>query len=370
MNRIILIAGALLAFQACNPVGTKQKGNEISPIPRNIVLMIGDGMGPTQVSAAIIANGNRLNIERCAYAGYSKTSSADNLITDSAAGGAAIATGNKTNNGVIGLDAQGSRVLSILEVAEQNGKRTGLIATSSITHATPASFYAHQPSRKMDEEIAMDLVSSDVDLFMGGGRKFFAKRADSLNLIDSLIARNYHIAKDVKDIPASSSKVGLFIAKGQPVAVTEGRGAFLPEGTESALNYLKDSDTGFFLMIEGSQIDWGGHSNDMEHVLAEMKDFDDAIGKVLDFAERDGNTLVVITADHETGGLTILGGNRDGSELQGNFSSKNHTPTMVPVFAYGPGGELFTGIMENTDIFNRMLKAWNVQAANSQIAKN
>jgi len=363
------MAGALLVIQACSPGGMERKNDNGQAVPRNIVLMIGDGMGPTQVSAAIIANGNRLNIERCTYAGYSKTSSADNLITDSAAGGTALATGKKTNNSVLGLDAQGERAVSILEIAEQNGKMTGLLVTSSITHATPASFYAHQPSRKLDENIAMDLLSSDVDLFMGGGKRFFAERSDSLNLIDSLKARNYHIARDVTDIPESASKVGLFIAKGQPKSVLEGRGDFLPQATEAALNFLKNSETGFFLMIEGSQIDWGGHSNNFEQVLAEMKDFDDAIGKVLDFAEKDGSTLVVITADHETGGLTIPAGKRDGSEMQANFSSTNHTPTMVPVFAYGPGAELFTGIMENTEIFNKMLKAWKAEVATGQVAQ-
>lgn len=312
--------------------------------------MIGDGMGLAQVSAALIANKN-LNIERTQVTGFATTYSADNLITDSAAGGTALSTGNKTYNGAISVDSTGAPLKTLVEYAEENGMNTGIIATSSITHATPASFYAHNKTRKDDEGIASDLPYSGVDVFMGGGRKFFAQRADSANLLQELQSNGYLIAETMDEVKsASTDKLGYFIDDEQPVSYISGRGNFLPEATESALNFLSQKEGDFFMMIEGSQIDWGGHANDLKYIITEMVDFDRAIGKVLDYAEKDGNTLVVITADHETGGLSLTGGDHKTLYVEGKFNTGGHTAIMVPVFAYGPGAEKFTGIQDNTDI--------------------
>ena len=312
-------------------------------------------MGLTQISAGMIANKNKLELERFPYVGLIKTSSSDALITDSAAGATAFSAGKKTYNGAIGVDDNKAALETILEIAARQNMATGLVATSSITHATPASFFAHQPSRALDEAIAMDMVTAPVDLFIGGGEDFFANRADSLNLLDSLTARNFKIYKEVSDIPQDAEgKVACFIAAKQPKSFLEGRGDVLPRATDKALNFL-NKKRNFFLMIEGSQIDWAGHANDSEGIVAEMKDFDQAIKVVLDFAEKDGNTLVIVTADHETGGYAIVGGNMEEGVVEGAFSTGHHTATLIPVFAFGPGAQHFSGIYENTAIFDKML---------------
>ena len=336
----------------------KTSTNEAGKQPKNIILLIGDGMGLTQITAGMIANGNHLELERFPYVGLIKTSSSDDLITDSAAGATAFSTGEKTYNGAIGVDAEKNPKETILEIAAENNLKTGLVATSSITHATPASFFAHQPSRSMDEAIAMDMVSAPVDFFVGGGKDFFGNREDGLNLLDSLKNNGFQIFDGVTAISVDGeAKVAGFIAPKQPKSMLDGRGNILQEASEKALNYL-DNDKGFFLMIEGSQIDWAGHGNDSDGIIAEMIDFDKAIKEVLDFAEKDGNTLVIVTADHETGGYSITGGDK-GGKIEGAFSTTHHTPALIPVFAYGPGADKFAGIYENTAIFDKMLELMN-----------
>ena len=323
-------------------------------LPKNIIFMIGDGMGLTQITAGMIANNNHLNLEEFKHIGLIKTASTSGLITDSAAGATAFSIGKKTYNGAIGVDADTTSVETILEIAGNGNYATGIIATSSITHATPASFYAHQPSRSMDEAIAMDMLSAPVDFFIGGGKDFFYKREDNLNLLDSLSQRGFRIYNEVDSIAAPyENKIAAFIADKQPESFLSGRKDILPRATNKALAYLSGKGN-FFLQIEGSQIDWAGHGNDSEGIIAEMIDFDQAIGDVLEFAKNDGNTLVVITADHETGGYAILGGDEEGN-IEGAFSTDYHTGTMIPVFAYGPGAENFMGIYENTAIFDKLL---------------
>ena len=360
MKYIIFFIAALFVLEGCT-VKSKEDAAESRDqnVPKNIILMIGDGMSLPQISAAAIVKGDALNLARFSVAGYTNTSSSDDLITDSAAGATALSSGVKTYNGAIGMDKDTVRVETVLEIAEMNGQATGLIATSSITHATPAGFYAHQPSRAMNEAIAYDLLGSGVDIFMGGGRKFFANRSDGLNLIDSLEVKNYFIAEKLSEINTEKVRAGLFISDEQPVSYSEGRGDFLPEATAKAIEFLNQKgENGFFLMVEGSQIDWGGHANDLDYVINEMLDFDRAIGKAMDFAEKDGGTLVIVTADHETGGLTLLEGSLEEKRVNGHFSTKGHTPLPVPVFAYGPGAELFGGIYENTEVFHKMIAAW------------
>ncbi|MDQ3395792.1 MAG: alkaline phosphatase [Bacteroidota bacterium] len=332
------------------------RGASTAP-PKNVILMIGDGMGLTQITAGMIANNNKLELERCTIVGLIKTSSSDDLITDSAAGATAFASGIKTYNGAVGVDEHKNKVETIVEIAKRNNLSTALVASSSITHATPACFYAHQASRSLDEDIANDLLSSDVDIFMGGGSIFFTSRKDGRNLLNELKAKNYNIYNNVEKVSGKEDKVGVLLDGKQPAAKLKGRGEFLPNATEKTLGLLQNKNKGFFLMVEGSQIDWFGHSNSSDTLISEMIDFDNAIGKVLDFAEKDGETLVIITADHETGGYAIVGGDKSG-KVMGKFSTGSHTATMVPVFAFGPGAENFSGIYENTEIFHKIFNVW------------
>lgn len=339
--------------------------NQEDKRPTNIILMVGDGMGLTQTTAGYINNDMRLNLERVPVIGLSKTWSSAQIITDSAAGATAFSIGEKTYNGAIGVDKDTIAQETILETLAKKGYATGLVATCAITHATPASFYAHQPSRKMGYEIAADMVDSPLDLFVGGGKSHFENRTsekegetDDRNIINELTAEGFTFVNSLSELETTKGRVGYFIADKHPESIINGRGSILPNSVEPVINHLKgESDKGFFLMIEGSQIDWGGHANDSEYIITEMIDFDQAVGKVLDFAERDGNTLVIITADHETGGYALSGGgekHKNYAELEPDFSTGGHTATMVPVYAYGPKAELFQGMYDNNEIYHKM----------------
>ena len=316
-------------------------------------------MGLPNVYAAMSVSEGTLNIERCPYTGLTKTYSADNYITDSGAAGTALATGTKTKNGSIGMDANGNPVKSILEIAEEHGLATGLVSTSSLTHATPASFIAHQPGRGSYEDIAADFLKTDIDVFIGGGSDHFSKRKDNINLLDSLKIKGSEVDTTLSAVLQSGSMklAGLTAPVHHPYRL-KGRGNMLPEASAKAIEILSKNRKGFLLMVEGSQIDWAGHANAADTLIDETLDFDKAVGVALDFAKADGHTLVIVTADHETGGVTITGGNSEKREVKLSFSSKGHTAVMIPVYAYGPGAEKFTGIYENTDIFRKMLEGF------------
>ncbi len=359
-TKSFIFLSIIALLMACNTVkSTSQKhANDI----KNVILMIGDGMGIADVSAAMAVSATPLNILRCTVTGLQTTSSADNYITDSGAAGTALATGHKTNNGRIGMDADGNAVRSILEIAEQNGLATGLVATSAVTNATPAAFIAHQPSRYNYEGIAKDFLKTDIDVFIGGGLDNFVHRKDNLNLIDSLKSRGYEIDTTLGMIMQSkASKLAGFTAPMDNPFRLNGRGDMLPGASAKAIDILKNNKKGFFLMIEGSQIDWAGHSNLADTLIDETIDFDKAVGAALDFAEKDGHTLVVVTADHETGGVTITGGNPADHKVALAFSTKGHTPVLIPVYVYGPGAEEFTGIYDNTDIFRKIASALRLE---------
>ncbi len=354
MKKLIYLLIVLFLFSACAEIKEQKK-----PKPKNIILMIGDGMGLTQVYAAYTVKKDKTNMARCKHIGLVTTSSKDNLITDSAAAGTALATGNKTNNGLLGVDKDGNKFPTILEIAEEHKKATGLVVTCAITHATPAAFIAHNISRGNYEGIAKDFLKTDIDVFFGGGKDHFMKRADSLNLIDSLIARDYNIVYDVNEISSikNGKTAGLFYDF-HPPKYSEGRGDFLEKASLKAIEILDQDEDGFFMMIEGSQIDWAGHDNDLQYLLDETLEFDDVVGKVLDFAEKDGETLVIITADHECGGFTIVDGDLEKGTIKGHFSTGHHTPVMVPLFAYGPGSENFCGVYDITDVYKKMKNAF------------
>jgi len=324
----------------------------------NIILMIGDGMGLTQISAGMYANDNSTALEGFEYVGLSKTHALNQLITDSAASGTAMACGVKTLNGAVGVDEKNQQQTSILELCKEKGYATGLLATSSIVHATPASFYAKVPSRRQYEDIALQLSKHNVDLFIGGGKDFFLNREDKRNLIDEM--SHYTFVNDLEEFKkASGDKIGFLTSDGEPPKKSEGREPALEEVVETGLQKMKAKGTPFFMMIEGSQIDWGGHANETDYIISEFQEFNLTIQKVLDYAKADGNTLVIVTADHETGGFAITGGNLKRGNVKGAFNTEGHSASMVPVFSYGPNSELFKGIYENTAIFDKMLITLN-----------
>ncbi len=345
-----------------------KKAVKKATVPKNVIFMIGDGMGLAHITAAQTANGGKLYMDQFPVVGLNTTQSASNFVTDSGAGGTALATGKKTYNGAIGVDDDTLRIENIREVLSEKGKRTGVVATCDVTHATPAAFVAHQPSREMHEEIAMDFVYSGIDLFMGGGLQYFNARKDSANLLHALVSSGYQLdtqtiaSKPFLNLQKFSPQkrfAGLY-ASGHMETAEGGRGSYLPEATREAISFLDNNPKGFFLMIEGSQIDWGGHANHTTYIITETLDFDQAVGEALRFAAEDGQTLVVVTADHETAGMAVYSGDYKTGMVRAAYSSGDHSGSMVPVFAFGPGSELFSGMYDNTDIPKKILQAMKI----------
>ncbi|MEH6747649.1 MAG: alkaline phosphatase [Maribacter arcticus] len=314
--------------------------------PKNIILMIGDGNGLTQISAATLANNGELSLTQLKSIGFIKTQSADDFTTDSAGAGSAIATGEKTNNRAIGANANGKAIPNITEILTKKGFNTGVITTDEITGATPSSFFAHRTDRGMAEEIASDLNTSQLKLFI-------SQPTSAVNGIDEA---EFHMKSDVKTIGMSKEeKVGAWFntTKEEPVEFYVEK---LALATKNGLSFLQNKKMPFFLMIEGAKIDSYGHANDIKGVITESISFDKAITEALKFADADKNTLVIITADHETGGLTIPQGAMAKHEIEADFTTHDHTGTMVPIFAYGPLSQEFQGVYENNEVFHKIIK--------------
>jgi alkaline phosphatase len=326
--------------------------------PVNVILLIGDGMGVSHVTGAKIEMGD-LHMERLPVGGLFTTFPSNTLVTDSAASGTAFATGHKSYNGAISVSPGGERLKTVLEFAEGRGMATGLVATCSITHATPAVFASHVKNRDMQKEIAKQMVESGVDVLFGGGSSYFlpddepgGARTDGLNLVEKLRER-MPVAlspEEFESLPKKTRAAAALVYAGHPPPAYS-REPSLTEMTRKAISILSRDDDGFFLMVEGSQIDWAGHENEHEWLMDEMADFDEAVGAALDFAETDGRTLVVVTADHETGAYAVLDGSLEKRKVsRPNWGCGDHSAAMVPVLAYGPGSSVFGGINDNTHL--------------------
>ncbi|HOY11660.1 MAG TPA: alkaline phosphatase [Saprospiraceae bacterium] len=330
--------------------------------PKNIILMIGDGMGLTQITAAMISNGYKLNLERMPITGFHKSYSSDDLITDSAAGATSFACGVKTYNAAIGVTDDTLASQTILEEVQDAGMQTGVVVTSTIVHATPASFISHNRNRNNYEEIAEDIIDCKADYLIGGGKKYFDRRKDEKNILEEMKKNGYAVSTFLETDPENvvvtpGKKLFYLAADGDPLSVEQGRN-YLEPMSMKVIHALSQSKDGFFLMIEGSQIDWGGHGNNIKQVVTETIDFDKTIGSVLDWVNKNGETLLIITADHETGGLAINPGTTMDS-LVVSFATTHHSGTLIPVFSAGPGSTMFSGIYENTAIYHKMRHALN-----------
>ncbi len=331
----------------------------VSPKAKNIILLIGDGMGLAQLSASYYYSDQASNFSRFKHIGLHQNMPIGHKITDSASGATAFSTGYKSYNAAIGVDKDTIARETILEWAALQNKKTGVIATSTITHATPASFYAHVANRNSHEDIAKDLVKAPLDFVAGGGLKYFNERTDEIDLIASLSKNGMIIeTKQLAEKHEKNKKYAYFLAPDSLHSKVGGRDDFLPESTHLAIDFLATHEEGFFLMVESSQIDWGGHSNEADFLIQEVLDFDLAVGRAMDFAEKDGNTLVIVTADHETGGFALSAASVYGKPtykgIEPTFSTGGHTATLIPVLAYGPGAERFMGVYQNNDIFQKM----------------
>jgi alkaline phosphatase len=329
--------------------------------PKNIIILIGDGMGINYVGASLLQDPYS-PFKEFKTIGLSITCSADKLITDSAAGATAIATGYLTNNKYISVDTLGRPLYTIFEHAEKLGLSTGVVVTSTITHATPGAFVGHSISRYDQNLIASQMAVQNFDVIIGGGLKYFlpkslsGEREDNRNLMDDLKLKDYSLPKNYSELNSLPESITNLYALFEMDALPESskRKYSLGDLTKTALTHLKNDKDGFILMIEGSQIDWAGHDHKSKELIDEMNDFSSAVTEALNFAKKDGNTLVVITSDHETGGMSVTKGNLDGSELELSYTSGGHTPSPVGIFAFGPGEELFKGIMSINDIGQKL----------------
>lgn len=373
----IALLSLILAITGCN--------NE--PKVKNVIYLIGDGMGFGAVTTLLLTEDEPTGFEEAPVIGLSETCSANNYVTDSAAGGAALATGTRTNNGYVGADPDGNQLTSVLRKAQTYGMKTGIVVNTTLTEATPGAFYAGVTSRKMVFDIAKQFTESEVDVAIGGGLDHFIARPDSLDLTATLIEKGYDVYLNWETVLNTESDkfVGILplydlhrreenngtasAAEGQEVclaaqmaAINEDINAthlseptvYLEKATVKALDVLsRNNKDGFFLMIESAIIDGYGHNNDGEGMIVEMQEFGRTLRAMIDYVNNHPETLLVVTADHETGGTGVYyNGHTPANEgpLRLKFSTSGHTGTVVPVFAYGAGAENFAGVMKNIDI--------------------
>lgn len=380
-NLVPLVLLCLLAAVSCNNTQKEE------PQVKNVIYLIGDGMGFGAVTSLLLTEDDVTGFEQAPVIGLNETCSANNYVTDSPAGGTALATGVRTRNGYCGLDPEGNQLTSILRKAQAMGKKTGIVVNTTLTEATPASFYAGVTSRKMTYEIAQQFTESGVDVAIGSGLDYFIGRPDSLDLTATLIDKGYDVYLNWSSVLNTSSDrfVGILpmadvhrqesgrseagAAAGHEVclaarlaAASGDEGAsdlsepevYLQKATAKALETLsRDNEQGYFLMIESALIDGYGHNNDSEGMIAEMKEFDALLRQLVAYVDQNPETLLVVTADHETGGtwLTYTGYEVGGSSpITMSYSSRGHSGVVVPIFAYGEGAESFAGVMKNIDI--------------------
>jgi len=381
-NSIALLS--ILAVFGCDPSSSDPVTIEKAT---NIILFIGDGMGEEHRKAAswiTVGETGFLAMDDMPTIGWAQTRSADNPVTDSAAAATAMSTGVKTNNGVIGLDANLNFVPTILEKAKLQGKKTGLVTTTQITHATPAAFAAHVVNRNMMTDIAEQIIDAQVDVILGGGEDEFlpttdigcypqtGERADGRNLIDEAVAVGYTYVCDSASFsaidPISTDRLlGLFADEGMSRPFSPS----LVEMTYKAIDILSRNPAGFFLLVEGGQIDWASHSNDADNAISDTVELDKAVKAARDYALVNDDTLVIVAADHETGGMSVSlsssgapgedgpFGMPDGKLFYVNWSTSSHTAADVPVTSMGPSSELLTGNYENTQLYDVMRGAFN-----------
>lgn len=345
MKRILLIAFTTFATLAA------VEAQEV----KNIIFLIGDGMGLASASMMQLENNYEPTIfDSADNIALQKTYSLDNRVTDSAASGTALASGFKTNNTMLGQLPDGTNVESLMELAADKGKATGLVVTTYLQHATPGAFYAHVPSRHEYATISEQLLASDIDIAIGGGMAFFKERYNNRKKATKAITESGFTLVESLDADMSGERILALLADKE----IENRTGYLAKATAMAIEHLDNNDNGFVLMVEGSLIDGMGHGNDAKGQQGEMRDFMEAIEVAVAYAREHTDTLVVVTADHETGGLAIISGNADFNlseqGVEYKWATGGHSGVMVPIYLYGTGAELINGVMENADLGKRL----------------
>ncbi|MDR4951403.1 alkaline phosphatase [Chryseobacterium sp. ES2] len=322
---------------------------------KNVILLIPDGTSLPQYYAAFTANKGKLNVFNMKSTGLSKTNSSNAYITDSAPGSTAFATGVKTKNTFVGVDDMGKALAQIPDIIAEKGMMSGLISTGDVTDATPADFYAHSDNRNSSEPILKDFATSKTKILIGGPTSGLSQKN-----LQKFKEAKIDLYQDLKSVTKINNRT-LIIDPLASQRISNGRGNWLADTFDLTLNDLKNNKKGFFMMVEASQTDGGGHSNNIEQLVTELLDFDYVVGKAMKFADENKETLVIVVGDHETGGLTLLDGSLEDGWVFGNFSTNDHTSIPSSVFAYGPNSKEFTGLFENTEIFNKILAAYGIK---------
>lgn len=319
---------------------------------RNVIFLIGDGMGLSQITAAAYANCG-LTLMNFNYIGLQRNNALGAFTTDSAAGGSALATGERHANRHISMTEQGEAVPSLSDWFRGKGLPVGVVTLGNAVDATPTAFYGHSVERDNADELTRCLLDTPVDLLCGSGIRQFTERGDGIDLIGEL-SKSYRFVRSIDEINAAEGRV-VCIDERMDEAAEESNLGLLAEATRAAIDKLQErGDKGFFLMVEGAKIDYAGHSRCLPGSVIEMLSFDLAVAEALKFADENGQTLVVVTADHETGGLVLLDGDEQSGRIMGVYTTDDHTPAMLPVFAYGPGADRFCGTYLNTEIARRI----------------
>lgn len=351
MMKHLLPFFCLLACIGCDQ-GYRDEGAEV----KNLIYLIGDGMGLAQMTMLEIENDYApAAFSEAEHLALITTRSANNRVTDSAAAGTALATGSKTDNSTLGVTPDSVRLTSMMELARDKGMATGLVVSCYLQHATPGAFYAHRPRRHLYDEITEDLVDSNIDVMIGGGSRWLtdAHRA-------TLTEKGYTLAFTREETLAATTTPLLAMVEPEYLPQAPERGDFIPQATAKALELLAEDEEGFMLMVEGSQIDGAGHANDPHYLLAEMQDFEKVVRLAFDFADTHPGTLVVVVADHETGGLSLPSGKSDftlsESGIDYRFGTGSHSAMRVPAYLYGTGADRFKAMMENTELANRIME--------------
>lgn len=348
-------------------VGAKPQKGQKSEV-KNVIFMIGDGMGLSQATMMMVESGYEPTVfERVDNVALIKTHSANNRVTDSAAAGTALACGEKTNNKMLGLTPKLDTLHSMAKGAKAKGMSTGIVVACAVQHATPAAFYANVADRNDNKTITEQLAKNDyIDIIIGGGETHFNKPAEGGTTMSKVAQSNgFNIVRNMDEFEAAGDGriLGLFTTG--HIANFNKRGDYLPRATAEALKRLSTNKNGFFLMVEGSQIDWACHSNDAKQCKGETIDFCKTIEVAMDFADKNAGTLIVITADHETGGLALVSGDDDftkaDSGVSYTFSTKGHSGVMIPVYTYGAGAEQINGVMDNTELAHKMFKSMGIE---------
>lgn len=345
---------SLFCLFAC--IGCCTGTSEQEPEVKNLIYLIGDGMGLAQVGMLEIENDYAPTaFSEAEHVALITTRSANNRVTDSAAAGTALACGAKTNNSRLGLSPDSVRLTSMMELARDKGMATGLVVSCYLQHATPGAFYAHQTGRHLYDEITDDLVASHFDVMIGGGTRWLtdAHRA-------TLAEQGYTLAMTREEALVATTTPLLAMVEPEYLPHAPERGDFIPQATAKALELLSQDEDGFMLMVEGSQIDGAGHANDPRYLLAEMQDFEQVVRLAVDFADTHPGTLVVVVADHETGGLSMPSGKSDftlsESGIDYQFGTGSHSAIRVPAYLYGAGADQFKPMLENTELANRIME--------------